>query len=41
MMRSFDPSSTESLAHEYGRLIVKDIVKNDVLLSQNPALKAF
>ncbi len=28
---SFDPSSSESLAHEYGQLIVKDLVKQNVL----------
>lgn len=28
---SFDPASSESLAHEYGKLIVKDMVKNHVL----------
>jgi hypothetical protein len=29
---SFDPNSAESLGHEYGKLIVKDIFKNGVLL---------
>ena len=29
---SFDPASSESLGHEYGRLIVKDMVKNNVLI---------
>ncbi len=28
---SFDPGSSESLAHEYGKLIVKDMVKSHVL----------
>ncbi|OQP63757.1 hypothetical protein A3860_22720 [Niastella vici] len=28
---SFDPASSEMLAHEYGKLIVKDMVKNQVL----------
>lgn len=28
---SFDSASSESLAHEYGKLIVKDMVKNHVL----------
>jgi len=32
--QSFDPSSTENLAHEYGGLIVADIVKNNVLTNQ-------
>ena len=31
---SFDPASLESMAHEYGKLIVKDIVKKQVLNSQ-------
>lgn len=29
---SFDPASTESMAHEYGKMIVKDMVKKTVLL---------
>lgn len=28
---SFDPASAETLAHEYGKLIVKDMVKHQVL----------
>ena len=28
---SFDPASSETLAHEYGKLIVKDMVKHRVL----------
>ena len=28
---SFDPASSESMGHEYGQLIVKDMVKNNVL----------
>ncbi len=28
---SFDPSSSESLAHEYGKMIVKDMVKSHAL----------
>ncbi len=31
---SFDPASTESLAHEYGKLIVNSMVKNQVLADQ-------
>lgn len=31
---SFDPASIESLAHEYGKLIIKDIVKKQVLFKQ-------
>ena len=30
--QSFDPESTEKLAHEYGKLIVKKLVKKDVLV---------
>jgi hypothetical protein len=32
--QSFDPASAESLAHEYGKLIVNDMVKNSVLTHQ-------
>ena len=32
--KSFDPSSTGSLAHEYGKLILKSMVRNGVLKSQ-------
>ena len=39
--QSFDPSSLEGLAHEYGKLIIKDMVKNKILSAQAPALKAF
>lgn len=39
--RSFDPASTESLAHEYGQLLVKDMVKHNVLSIQSPGPKAF
>lgn len=28
---SFDPVSTENMAHEYGQLMVKDLVKNNVI----------
>jgi hypothetical protein len=38
---SFDPSSSEALAEEYGHLIVANMQKNKVLEIQNPALKAF
>jgi len=31
---SFDPGSTQSLAHEYGKLIVNSMVKDQVLLDQ-------
>jgi hypothetical protein len=38
--QSFDPSSSEILAHEYGKLIVSNMVKNKVLTQTSP-LKAF
>jgi len=38
---SFDPSSSESLAHDYGQLIVNNMVKNNVLGKQSPSQKAF
>ena len=31
---SFDPASSESLGHEYGKLIVEDMVKKNVLAKQ-------
>jgi hypothetical protein len=39
--QSFDPASSEALAHEYGKLIVNSMVKNNVFSTQTPALKAF
>lgn len=33
--KSFDPASAESLAHEYGKLIVKDMVKHSLLVKKN------
>ena len=36
---SFDPASSESLAHEYGKLIVKDMVKNQLLARQETVAK--
>src|SRR5688572_4307590 len=32
---SFDPGSTESLAHEYGKLIVSNMTKSQVLVDQS------
>lgn len=29
--QSFDPANTESLGHEYGQLIIQDMVKNNVI----------
>jgi hypothetical protein len=39
--QSFSPANTESLAHEYGKLIVKNMVKQEVLHQQPTALKPF
>jgi hypothetical protein len=40
--RSFDPANSESLGHEYGRLIVKKMVKENILLGKdNPGVKPF
>ncbi|THU39539.1 hypothetical protein FAM09_13625 [Niastella caeni] len=36
---SFDPSSSENLAHEYGKLIVNDMVKNQVLTKKELVAK--
>ena len=40
--KSFDPATSESMAHEYGRMIVKNMVKQQVLAKHeyNPE-KAF
>ncbi len=39
--QSFDPASTENLSHEYGQMIIKDMVKNQVIRNQKaPGLKA-
>ena len=35
---SFDPGSTQSLAHEYGNLIVNSMVKNQVLVDQTKVI---
>lgn len=39
--QSFDPTSTTSLAHEYGLLIAKDMVRKNVLSNQIKTLKYF
>jgi hypothetical protein len=39
--QSFEPGTTQSLAHEYGLMIVKDMVKNNLLQKQAPVLKSF
>ena len=40
--QSFDPANSESMAHEYGQMIVKDMVKNNIVrkVSEIPG-KAF
>lgn len=39
--QSFDPASTESLSHEYGQMIIKDMTKSKVLINQkSPVLKS-
>lgn len=37
--KSFDPASASELAHEYGRLIVKDMVKHGVVDKKDTKLK--
>jgi hypothetical protein len=32
--QSFEPGSANSLSHEYGQMIVKDMVKNNILVNQ-------
>lgn len=32
---SFDPSSTEKMGHEYGQIIIKDLIRNEVLSNSN------
>ena len=39
--QSFEPGSTSKLAHEYGEMIVSDMVKNNVLATQVKQLKSF
>ncbi len=39
--KSFDPALSGNLAHEYGKLIIGDIVKNNILTNQNMKSKAF
>jgi hypothetical protein len=34
--RSFDPASSESMGHEYGKLIMKDIVEKNILKVEMP-----
>ncbi|MEP7238985.1 MAG: hypothetical protein ABI685_13995 [Ferruginibacter sp.] len=34
--RSFDPTTTEMLAHENGQLIMKDMLKQKIILDQGP-----
>jgi hypothetical protein len=37
--QSFDPATTEALAHEYGKKIVKKMTKNNVIAKQEVQLK--
>ena len=40
--QSFDPANSESMGHEYGQMIVKNMVKNDILIrSDNMTTKPF
>jgi hypothetical protein len=39
--QSFTPESTNSMAHEYGQMIVQDMVKNNVFRKVNQPAKAF
>ncbi len=36
---SFDPPGVETLAHQYGKIIVKNMLKQSVLSSQDPSVK--
>lgn len=36
--QSFNPSSTEALSEEYGKMIVKNMVKNTILVSQKETI---
>lgn len=33
--QSFDPSNSESMGHEYGQIIVKDMIRNNILNNNN------
>ncbi|MFC0775099.1 hypothetical protein [Terrimonas alba] len=39
--QSFDPANSESLGHEYGQLIVKNMVKNGIVAKGNIVSKPF
>lgn len=39
--KSFDPANSESMAHEYGQLIIKDMLKYNVVKKQDVSGKAF
>ena len=39
--QSFDPSTIESMGHEYGQMIVNDLVKNNILTNQQNKQLAF
>ncbi len=38
---TFDPMSPESMGHEYGKMIIKNMIKNEVLGKQQKELKPF
>lgn len=39
--QSFDPANSEALAHEYGQMIVRNMVKNNILSKNGVPAKAF
>lgn len=39
--RSFDPSSAETMGHEYGLMITRDLVKQKILAEKQMPVKAF
>ena len=39
--QSFTPESTNSMAHEYGQMIVQDMVKNNIVRKKEQPAKAF
>ena len=34
---SFSPSNSEAMGHEYGKIIIKDMLKNNVIKNNNEA----
>ncbi|MCG2616309.1 hypothetical protein LZZ85_18565 [Terrimonas sp. NA20] len=39
--RSFDPTTVNAMAHQFGLLVVKDMMRKDVLAKQSEKMKAF